>query len=247
MSDSSGNRPHGSDGADSGSSQQPPAYPPPQQNPYGQPPPPPSQQPHAASDQPQSAPPQQPFGQPGYGQPGQHGQPAYGYGQPGAVDPDKRPATVTAAAIITIALSALAALGSAGLLAFAIAQRDALVDQVRREVEQDPNLAGLNPETVFPVVVVAFAAVLAWAIGAVLLAVFVLRRSNGARIGLVVSAILSSLGSLVFFAAVFPLLWTFGAMAVVILLFTGGAGAWFSRHSGGQKGQRRGGLAPPVA
>lgn len=239
MSDSSGNRPYGSDGADSGSSQQPPAYPPPQQNPFGQPPPPPSQQPHPASDQPQSTPPPQPFGQPQYGQ---HGQPAYAqpsYGQP-AVDPDKRPTTVTAAAIITIALSGIVfVLLALGLVALGVA-RDDVVEQMSGE----PALGDIDPNDLVTVLFVVFAAFLVWCLLAIVLAVFALRRSPGARIGLVVSSALAATLSLLGISSGTSLVTLVGAIAVIVLLFTGGAGAWYSR---GRGGQGRGGLAPPVA
>ena len=73
----------------------------------------------------------------------------------------------------------------------------------------------------------------AWSMAAILLAIFTMRRSRGARIALVVSSGLTIVASLVSivgggFGSVLTLL---GAIAVIILLFTGGANRWYrGRH-----------------
>ena len=76
------------------------------------------------------------------------------------------------------------------------------------------------------------------------LAVFAMRRSNGARIGLVVSAALAAILSLIAITSGLSAVSLIGCIAVIVLLFTGGAGAWYAGKSGGT-GHR--GLAPPVA
>ncbi len=246
MSDSTGNGPP--DGQ-----QQPPAYPPPQQNPYGQPPQQPAQPPQ------QPAQPQQPFGQPQYGQPqygqpqyGQppqeHGQPGYGqpaygqqpgYGQP-YQDPEKRPATVVAAGVITLVLSGIVLVGLAlVLVAFGFA-RDQLVDELRGE----PGLGDIDPDDIVSLIFVVFGAFAVWCIAAMVLAVFAMRRSNGARIGLVVSSALTAALSLLAIMSGASAITLIGSVAVIVCLFTGGARQWY----GGQGPDAgRGGLTPPVA
>lgn len=250
MSDSSGS----GDPYQPPSQQQPPPYPPPQSSPYGQPPGESAPEQPAAPQQP--AQPQQPFGQPQqpqqpqYGQPQYgapsypqqgYGQPQYGYGQPAygyAGDPDKRPGTVTAAGVITIIMSALVALLCGFLILGVSAARDEFVDGMRA----GGDLQGLDPEGLASGFLVGSVVVLVWCLIAIVLAIFAMRRSNGARIGLVVSsvitAILSVLGAI---GAVVPGLWTIGAIAVIICLFTGGAGDWYARQPGTAPGS-----APPT-
>jgi len=64
-----------------------------------------------------------------------------------------------------------------------------------------------------------------------ILAVFALRRSNGARIGLVVSAALTVVLSLISITSIVSLLPLVAAVTTIVCLFAGGAGAWFSRSS----------------
>ena len=226
MSDSTGNPP-----PDGPPQQQPPAYPPPQQNPYGQPPGPSQDQPEPPAQQPRQ--PEQPFGQPpqqGYGQPPQqgYGQPQYGYGASYA-DPDKRPATVTVAGWVTIVLSSLVlVLLALGMVALGVA-REEVVDQMRGE----PGLGDIDPNDLVSVLFVVFGAFLVWCALAIVLAIFTLRRSNGARIGLLVSAALSATLSLLAIASGTSIITLVGSVAVIICLFAGGASAWFSRSSGG--------------
>ena len=68
----------------------------------------------------------------------------------------------------------------------------------------------------------------AWALVAVLLAVLVLRRSNIARILLVISSAGCILAGLIGVLAIVPVLWLIAAIVVIVLLFTGGANPWFS-------------------
>ncbi len=199
MSDSTGNGPQ-----DDQPQQQPPPYPPPQPNPYGQPPqqqPPPPQQPFGQPQygQPQYGQPPQDYGQqPGYGQPAYGQQPAYGggYGQT-YQDPDKRPGTVTAAGVITLLLSGLVlVLLALGMVALGVA-RDEVVDQMRDQ----GGLQDIDPNDIVSVLFVVFGAFIVWCIIAMVLAVFAMRRSNGARIGLVVSAALAAILSLLAIAS----------------------------------------------
>lgn len=201
----------------------------PPQNPYGQP---------AAGDpygQPaQPAPPAygQPA-QPAYGQPAQpaYGQPAYGqpgYAAPGG-DPDKRPGTVTAAGIITIVFSGLSLLLFGFILVALLVAKDSVLD----EIEKQPGFedAGISANDALGVVV-AFVGVFAiWCLIATILGFMVLRRSNAARITLVISSAITALLSLLAIGSGISAITLIAAIATIVLLFTGGAGDWFARRN----------------
>lgn len=180
--------------------------------------------------------PQQPSGQsyygqqPGYGQqPSPYGQQPYGqdsvtaYGQQPAGD--RRPGTVTAAAWISIVFSALiAALFALGVVAMAVAR-----DEFVREMERSPEFRDLDidPESALGAFYAFLGFFIVWSLIAVVLAVFVLRRSNVARILLVISSSVVALFSLIGIASGISLVTLLAAVAVIVLLFVGGAGAWF--------------------
>lgn len=234
MSDSTGDTPHGGEQPPRDPYGQPPAYPPPQQSPYGQP----QQSPYGQPPQqpnPYGQPPQ--YEQPGYGQP-QYGQ-APAYGGP-ARDPEKRPATVTAAGVITLVLSGLTlALFGLGLLALAVARQE-VVDQIG----QEPGLENVDPNDIVSVVLVLFLVLIVWCVVAMVLAVLAMRRSTGARIGLVVSAALVAVLSLIGIASGLSVVTLIAAIAVIVCLFTGGASQWYAGKHGGPAHH---GMAPPVA
>ena len=226
--------------------QQPPAYPPPQHNPYGQQP--------AAPQQPAQQP-AQPFGQPQYGQPAQdygqpqgYGQPAYGqpgYGQPPAYgqsyrDPDKRPTTVTIAGVLTLVFSGLVLM----VLVLLIAAIGVARDEVVAEMRNQSGLEDVDPNDIVSVLFFVFGAFILWCIVAMTLAVFAMRRSNGARIGLVVSSALAAVLYLLSITALFTAIPLIGCIVVIVCLFAGGASQWY-RGTDGSPG--RTGLAPPVA
>lgn len=175
-----------------------------------------------------------PYGQPDpYGQPspyGQQGQPSP-YGQPsyGAppVQADRRPGTVTAAAWITIVFSGLTAVlfGFAGL-ALLVAR-----DQVITEMERVPEFqdAGIDADAAVGVLVAFILGLVVWAVIALVLAVFVLRRSNVARILLVISSSVVALLSLLGITSGISAITLIASVATIVLLFVGGAGDWFAR------------------
>lgn len=196
-----------------GQPSQPPGYgQPAQQNPYGQPA---QQNPYAQPTQP-----------PPYGQQAPYGQqPPYSqaYGGPAS---DKRPGSVTGAAVITLIFSGLSLLGIAFfLIALVVAKDEAL-----QGITQSPDFedAGISADSAYGASVVVLAVALVWCLIACVLAVLVLRRSNAARITLVVSSVMSALFSLVFaFLILIPALNLIAAIAVILLLFVGGANDWF--------------------
>lgn len=266
MSDTTGSDPNGEQPASG--DDRPPAYPPPQ--PYGQPqqpfgaPPPPSPSPYGQppGQQPQGQPPaqepQQPPAQPQsytqqYGQSysQQYGQPAQGaypsYGEP---PKDSRPASVTAAAVITLVTSGLMfvllAVSLVTVLA-AGADSDYVQDIADEMAAQNAAYEDFSAQTIVNIAAVGIAIALAWALIAMLLAIFAMRRSNAARIGLVVSAALVCVPTgLVGVAGAFLMLALSAACIVVIIcLFAGGASGWYARRHGYQASS--GGLAPPIA
>lgn len=234
-----------SDSHDSGDT--PAGGPPPPQNPYGQAPagqdpygqPPPPQQPPygqapAGSQSPYGQPPagpQSPYGQPAYGQ-----QPAYGaaggHGLPG--EPDRRPGGVTAAGIITIVFSGLS------LLLFGITTLGLLVarDQFLEQLADQPGFdnADVSPDQLFGVILVVVGVFAVWSLIALVLGVLVLRRSNGARIALVVSSAVTALVSLLGITSGLTAITLIASVAVIVLLFAGGASEWFRRREAGTPG-----------
>jgi len=190
--------------------------PPPPQNPYGQPPA--GQDPYG-----QPAAPAPAYGQPAYGQ-----QPGYA-GAPTGGDPDKRPGTVTAAGIITIIFSGLSLLLSVlGAVALLVAK-----DEVLDAIESEPGFedAGISADTFVDAGVAICVIFALWCLIALILGFLVLRRSNAARITLVVSSAVTALVSLIGIGSGVSALTLIAAIAVIVLLFTGGAGDWFKRKN----------------
>lgn len=178
---------------------------------------------------------QDPYGQQPGGQPYPYGeQPAYG--QPHGQQPagGRRPGTVTAAAWITIVFSAISAVlfGFTGL-ALLVAR-----DQVITEMERVPEFqdANIDAESAVGVIVAVVLGLVVWAIIAIVLAVFVLRRSNVARILLVISSAVVALFSLLGVTSGVSVVTLIASIAVIVLLFVGGAGDWFKGISSGGAG-----------
>ncbi|MGH1562223.1 hypothetical protein [Mumia sp. DW29H23] len=204
-----------------------------QQPPYGQPSPY-GQQPPSYGQQP-------PYGQPAYGQQPPYGQPAYGqpspydpYAQglpqssyPIPHDPDSRPTTVTIAAWVTIVTSALTALGWV-LVGVAM-------DWMIEEMRKNPGDFDLSPGDVTAIednrgaVYATVVVFIVLSLVAVALAILVLRRLNWARITLVVMSGVTIVVGLVMILSLISVVWIAAGIAVVVLLFTGGANQWFSR------------------
>ena len=183
-----------------------------------------------------------PYGQPPTGEPYPYGQQPYGqqppYGQGYGATSDHRPGTVTAAAWITIVFSGITTL----LFGFATLGLVVARDQVITEMEKVPEFqdANIDADAAVGLLVAVMLGLVLWSIIAIVLAVFVLRRSNVARILLVISSSVTALLSLLSLAgggvSLVPLI---AAVAVIVLLFTGGAGDWFKRlpaHAGGYGG-----------
>ena len=187
---------------------------------------------------PYGSPPSEPSGS----QPGPYPQP---YGQlPGTqpyagqtsgtsrTDGDRRPGTVTTAAVITIVTSALVLLAGIGFVVLGAIGSETFYDGVRdggRGAYDDFDNDDLQA------LVLGIGVVLAvWSVAAIVLGVLVLRRSTVARVLLVISAALSLVLSLLAILSLVSALTFIAAVAVIVLLFTGGANDWFARRSPAQ-------------
>jgi hypothetical protein len=196
--------------------------PPAQQNPYGQP----------AQQNPYGQPAQQnPYGQPTqppqqnpYGQQPAYGQPGYGYAGPVS---DKRPGSVTGAAVITLIFSGLTLLLSAFALIALLVARDEVLDDITREPGFED--LGISADSAFGLIVAFVAVFLVWCLIACILGLMILRRSNAARITLVVSSAMAALVSLLSITSFVSAITLLAAVAVIVLLFVGGANDWFKR------------------
>ena len=229
----------------------------PPQNPYGQPPAgenpygqPPAGQP-PAGQAPYGQPPTQPaYGQPAtqnpYGQPSYEQQPQGYYGQqppPGPLGDgldmygrpivrEPRPGTVTAAAWITLVMAGL----TGGLFGFItvgmLVAKDDVVTEMDKAFAEQGVTGDFSAEDAYGFFVFALVVLTLWCIIACVLAVFAMRGSNVSRILLVISSVVAGLLSLVAIGSVISAVWLLACIAVIVLLFTGGAGEWYQRRRG---------------
>lgn len=198
-------------------------------------------QPYPGQPYPGQAYPGQPYPGPTY--PG----PDYpGYASGSGRDPDKRPTTVTVAAVLTWLGAGATTVVMLLFVAVLAAGGDAFVEEFDKAAEgTEVNLTADEVMAVGWGIAVFF---LLWSLISVVLAVFAFRRSNGARWALVVSAAMTALFSLVAILSMISAVTLLMAGATVILLFTGGANEWYSRRNrdaGPPGGYPFGGYQPP--
>lgn len=141
-------------------------------------------------------------------------------------DPDRRPATVTIAAALTWLFAGLTTLVFLLVVAMLMFGQDALVEALRADARFDE--LNVSVDDLLAVVWVASAIALFWSVSALALAVLAFRRVGWARILLAASAAMAAL--LCLFGLPSGLLVILPAVATVVLLFTGGANAWFARR-----------------
>jgi len=176
---------------------------------------------------------QQPHGQqPSYPGGQQYGQQQYGHSGGSA----SRPGTVTAAAIITMIFGALTGIFWLIVGLLALLSSDAIVDEANASPEALDFLDQMgftaseldNAITRIGVVSLVIA-LLSFAI--IPAAVAAMRGSNAGRIVVVIGAVVTLLLSVLTLAVgnVFALLWIVAAIAVIVLLFVGDAGRFFSK------------------
>ncbi len=89
----------------------------------------------------------------------------------------------------------------------------------------------MNADDLYTFLQTMFIVFLVWSILGVVLGVWAMRRSNVARILLVVSSALVAIVSLVSIGSGLSALWLLAAIATIILLFVGGANDWYARRS----------------
>jgi len=164
---------------------------------------------------------------PSYGPP--HGQAPYGqnpygqqYGAPAPRDPDRRPGTVLAAGLIAIVSSSLVALLSLCMIVGGLVARHWFADEFRTD-----GYTTDDRDTFVAVLLVAGVIMLLLCVGGILCGIFTLRRSNAARIVLVVLSGITIIGSLLTITGVFPIATMGAAIATIVLVFVGGANEWF--------------------
>lgn len=222
--------PPGSAGPGQPASPVPPPVPAPPAGPYGrQPPPPYGQPPYGAAPAPPPQPgtwPPNPYAQ----QPHPYVQPQQPYPPyaPQGGRPDEagaRPGPVTAAVIITIVLSGITAiLGVILAVVGAAVSDDLLSDLADRgyditDVTSHELAVGLAMIGGFVVVI---------ALAAIVVAIFVLRRSRGARVVLTVFSALTILTSLITITSIVAVLPLAGAIATIVLLYRRSSSDWFA-------------------
>jgi hypothetical protein len=140
----------------------------------------------------------------------------------------RRPTTVTVAAVLTWVFSALTALAFLAVLVTLVAARHRFVVALRR----DPSVRGLGMSSrdLVTVLWVAGVAVVVWCLLAMVFALLAFRGIAWARIALAMCATTAA----VFSGLAFPLglLNLMAAVATVASLFRGGAGDWYAGRSG---------------
>ena len=144
-------------------------------------------------------------------------------------DPDKRPGTVTAASVISIVLASIGALLFGLVTIGFLVARDDIVEAMDDELSGEPRFEDFTAGDIADIGLVVLAVLTIWCVIAIVLAVLALRRQNWARIALVISAVVSALLSLLSITALLPVITLGGAIAAIVLFFTGGANAWYSR------------------
>ena len=193
------------------------------QNPYGQ-------APYA----------QNPYAQPPYGQP-PSGQAPYGqaptlggplgdgldmYGRP--LGNDTRPGTVTAAGWITMVVAGLSFLLYGFFTLAMLVAKDDVLTEIDKALAEQGNTGDFNAEDAFGIVIGVLLVFAFWCLISAVLGFLVLRRSNVSRILLVISAVISGVLSLLAISSLVSAIPALASFAVVVLLFTGGAGDWFA-------------------
>lgn len=155
-----------------------------------------------------------------------------GYGYPGTSDgPDKRPVTVTIAAVLTWVFAGLTTAAYVVVLVVLLIAKNRFLELVAKNQQfRDANIS--NNQLIAALWVIS-AVLIFWCLAAMVLALLAFRRQNWARIVLVVSAAISILLGLVAFP--FDVLHLIAAGAVIALLFTGGANRWYSRSATQEK------------
>ncbi|MFS3127264.1 hypothetical protein ACLM5J_02555 [Nocardioides sp. Bht2] len=177
--------------------------------------------------------PQQPYGEPYPQQPQGEPYPQQQWGAPqqpwqGGTDPNRRPGTVLAAGIVTWICAGLAFLVGGLFALFGAVARDDLIKELRSDDEFMKAIddLGITIDNVADGVLWVGLVTAVLALLAMITAIFVVRRSSAARI---VLTVLSGLTVVITAIAFIPLV--IGPVVVIVLMYVGGANAWFARRT----------------
>ena len=106
-------------------------------------------------------------------------------------------------------------------------QRDSFLD----ELDNEAGLEDVSPDDLFAVLVIVLGVFMVWSLIAIILAILVMRRSNVARILLIISAIMTALLSLLAILTAVSAATLVAGISVVVMLLSGGARDWFARKN----------------
>jgi hypothetical protein len=150
------------------------------------------------------------------------------YGRP--LGTDTRPGTVTAAGWITLILSGLTALLYAFITLALLVVKDELLPELDKALAEQGTTGEFSAEDAFGIFLAVLVAFAIWSVIVCVLAVFAMRRSNVARILLVISSSVAAVLGVLGIKSVISAVWVLACVGVVILLFTGGANDWYARR-----------------
>jgi hypothetical protein len=153
----------------------------------------------------------------------QPGAPAWAVGT--SADPDRRPGSVTVAAVLTWVFAGGTAMVYLLVVAMLMFARQPLVDALQADPQFDT--LPMSTDDLLAVLWVMSAISIFWSLSAVALAALAFRRIGWARIGLVISAAAAMLVSLLAFP--FGIVHAIAAGATLPLLLGRKAGAWYAR------------------
>lgn len=175
--------------------------------------------------------PQQPPQYPQAPPPGYQQQPMpYGYGYPPPRNPDQRPGKLTAAAVITWIGAGLMGFMFVLLLIGGLLVPQGELDEALRE-QLDGRELPFSVDALRQGLIITGLIGTAWCAAACVFAGMMLKKQNGARIMLAISAGATILLSITGITAVVPLLFTGAAIAVLVLIFNREVNAWFRGDS----------------
>ena len=142
-----------------------------------------------------------------------------------------RPGTVTAAGVIAIACSMLCLLVFSILTVTFLVARDDFVDTLNKRAADESQVPDVDPGTLANIAIAVVAAFALWCLAAAAASLLAMRRSRAGRWLLTLSAVVSSLFSVLgTLAFVLPFVFVMASVAVVVLLFTPSANNWYARR-----------------
>jgi hypothetical protein len=151
------------------------------------------------------------------------------YGRP--LGNDSRPGTVVAAGWITLIIAGLSFVLYGFLTLAMLVAKDAITREIDKALrDSGQSTTDFNAQDAYGAVVVVLLVVAVWCLIACILAVFAMRRSNSARILLIISAVVAGLLSLLGIKSVVSAVPFLACLTVVICLFTGGANDWYAHR-----------------